>query len=65
MCDICLKSPCDHRCPNAPDPAPVYVCDGCGSRICEGEFVWHIMEEVYCEDCIDSFRSIAELAEDY
>ncbi len=26
MCDICLKSPCDPRCPNAPESDPVYDC---------------------------------------
>ncbi len=65
ICDICLKSPCDPRCPNAPDPVPVYICDGCGSPILEGEDAWHIQQEVYCEHCIDGFRSVAEFVGDY
>lgn len=65
MCEICLKSPCDPRCPNAPDPKPVYICDGCGHDIVEGEDAWHVLDEVYCEKCIDSFRIIAEYIGDY
>lgn len=63
MCDVCLKAPCDPRCPNAPDPTPVFICDGCGRPICEGEDAWHIQHEVYCERCIDDFRSTAEVVE--
>lgn len=65
MCDICHTSPCNSRCPNAPDPMPCYICDGCGGNICEGESVWHIQQEVYCAECIESFRSEAEYIGDY
>ena len=30
MCMICGQSPCDSRCPNAPDPPAVYTCAHCG-----------------------------------
>lgn len=59
MCYICLKSPCDFRCPNAPDPPDVYVCSGCGHAITEGEDYWDIMGEQWCEKCIDNARGVA------
>lgn len=64
MCDVCLKSPCDARCPNAPDPPAVFICSECGRSILEGDDVYHVMEETYCEKCIDGFRSIAEFIGD-
>lgn len=64
MCAECLQTPCHPRCPNAPDPEPVFVCDGCGRDICVGEHVWRVAQEVYCEQCIDSFCSVAEAVED-
>lgn len=60
MCDICLKSPCDPRCPNAPDPPRVYVCSGCGDDILDGDDYWDIMGEQWCEDCIEDSRKVAE-----
>ena len=65
MCEICLQAPCNPRCPNAPEPKAVFICDGCGHPIYEGDDAWHIQHEVYCEECIDSFRSTAEKVEDY
>ena len=61
MCMECLKSPCDPRCPNAPDQddIPVFVCSGCGRDIVDGEDYWDIMDEQWCEECIDKARQIA------
>ena len=64
MCYICLKSPCDPRCPNAPDPPHVYVCSGCGHSIYEGQRVWHIQGEQYCKRCIDRAEEVAEFDSD-
>lgn len=61
MCRECMQYPCNPRCPNAPEPQSVFICDGCGQIIYEGDYVWHILYEVYCESCIDSFRSTAEV----
>ena len=33
MCDVCRQSPCDPRCPNAPEPEAVYKCRNCGRRL--------------------------------
>ena len=64
MCDICLKTPCDPHCPNAPEPPAVFVCSGCGKDILDGEDYWDILGEQFCENCIDDSRKTAE-AEDY
>lgn len=60
MCEICLKVPCDSRCPNAPEPPHVYICSGCGESIYDGEDVWHIMGEQFCEICINNAREVAQ-----
>ncbi len=60
MCEICLKHPCDNRCPNAPEPKTVFICSGCGEEIKEGYDYWDILGEQFCEDCIGSMRRTAE-----
>ena len=60
MCDVCLKSPCDPRCPNAPEPQTVFICSGCGEHILDGDDYWEILGEQFCESCIDEFRRTAE-----
>lgn len=60
MCEICMKSPHDPRCPNAPEPPTVYVCSGCGADIVDGEDYWEILGEQFCESCIDDSRKTAE-----
>lgn len=35
MCAMCGSSPCVSRCPNAPEPKPVYECSRCGYGIQE------------------------------
>lgn len=66
ICDICLKSPCHPRCPNAKDPKeiPVFVCSGCSREIKDGEDYWYILGEQFCEDCIDDARRIAEAVDE-
>lgn len=59
MCDICRFSPCDPRCPNAPEPPIVYVCSGCGEMIRDGDDYWDLMGEQWCESCIDDARGTA------
>ena len=59
MCEICLKKPCHSTCPNASEPPTVYICSGCGHPILEGESVWHILGEQFCEECISETRTEA------
>lgn len=33
MCDECRMHPCHPRCPNAPEPRALFVCDECGLNI--------------------------------
>ena len=60
MCEICHRSPCHPRCPNAPDPIPVFVCSGCGQDIEVGVDYWDVLGEQYCEYCIDEAREVAD-----
>lgn len=59
MCDICLKSPCDPRCPNSHDPPIVFVCSGCGRYIHDGDDYWEFLGEQFCERCVDNARQEA------
>lgn len=65
MCDVCLKSPCDPRCPNAPEPEEitVYVCSGCSVEIKDGQYVYEFLGEQFCETCVDKARKIARAVE--
>lgn len=60
MCEICHRSPCHPRCPNAPDPPAVFICSGCGHEIYEGEEYWDILGEQYCTYCVDEAMTEAE-----
>ena len=64
MCMECLKSPCDPRCPNAPDQEEIVVfeCSRCGRKIFDGEDCWNIDDEKWCECCIDNARQTARAA---
>ena len=61
ICEICRMAPCDPRCPNAPEPVEVYECDECGCGIREGEYVFKLGDQVYCEECIRNSREEVEL----
>lgn len=65
MCQECRRSPCDPRCPNAPEPEeiPVYVCSGCGREIMDGEDYWTFLNEQFCETCVDKARDTARAVE--
>lgn len=65
MCSECWQTPCHPRCPNAPEPPAVFICSECGGKIYEGDDAYHVLEEVYCEDCIRSFCRTAEFIGDY
>lgn len=51
MCDICRKTPCDSRCPNAPEPPIVFECYNCGKPIRVGDDYLKIGAERYCIKC--------------
>ena len=60
MCEICLKSSCDPRCPNAPEPPTVFVCSGCGDFIYDGDDYYEVLGEQWCENCMNDMRRVAE-----
>ena len=60
MCDICRQFPCPSGCPNAAEPRTVFVCSGCDQDIYEGDNVFHIMGEQFCETCIQNAKEEAE-----
>lgn len=59
MCDICMKNPCDPRCPNAPEPPSVFICSGCGDFIYDGDDYWDILDEQWCKECIEEMKKVA------
>lgn len=62
MCSLCLKTPCDSRCPNAPEPKPVVNCKECGVGIFEGERFCDSEKGPICEDCMDDM-TVSEMLE--
>lgn len=60
ICEICKKSPCDARCPNAPEPPLVHECESCGAEIREGDTYYNLDGVPYCEECIEAAREEAE-----
>ena len=57
MCAICRRSPCDPRCPNAPDPPTVYTCEECGEGILVGDEFAEIGDRQYHIDCLESLST--------
>ena len=62
MCSVCLTTPCNPRCPNAPEPVPVYTCDWCNEPIFENEEYMETPEGPVCKECIEGM-SVAEFME--
>lgn len=57
MCSVCLQNPCDSRCPNAPEPDPIYECDKCGCGIFQGEKFFDGPDGYICKKCIDEMTA--------
>lgn len=55
MCSICRQSPCNPRCPNAPDPPAAFYCHDCGEPIYPGDEYVHVDGVEYCYNCIDDY----------
>lgn len=51
ICVGCRLTECDARCPEAPEPKVVAICDKCGEEIHAGERAFRIDGDVFCEDC--------------
>lgn len=57
MCSVCMSNPCHPRCPNAPEPEPVYTCDKCGYGIFAGDKFFDGPEGYICEECLDDMTT--------
>lgn len=57
MCTICLKSPCDIRCPSAPEKKTACVCKTCGDGIDEGQEYAKIDDDYHHIECLDDMTT--------
>lgn len=62
MCSECLMSPCHPRCPNAPEPTPIFRCRVCGEGIYEGDKYFDDGNSEICSECMDDM-SVEEMLE--
>lgn len=62
MCPICLKIPCNLRCPNAAEPKAIYQCSVCGEGIFQWQKYFETVEGYICDGCIEDM-SAKELME--
>lgn len=53
MCSLCLRIPCDRRCPNAIEPKPVMICSVCNEGIFEGNRFYDSNKGPVCEACLE------------
>ena len=67
MCEICRQSPCDNRCPNAPDRilTVIGVCENCGDYLYSDNTFWRDNDcNRFCsKDCVEEFYGIEEVDE--
>lgn len=61
MCQECRCHPCHPRCPNAPEPRVVTTCEMCGEDILEGDTIYVIGDDTFCEECIRDSEKEAEI----
>lgn len=52
MCSVCLRSPCDSRCPNAPELEPKHICIRCEEGIYESDSFFQSEEGPICAECM-------------
>ena len=62
MCAECLRTPCDPRCPNAPEQEHIYECENCDGGIIPGDDFVEINGKYYHVDCLD-VEELLELLE--
>ena len=61
MCSICLKNPCNKKCPNYTPPKAFHYCSICSEGILNGE---EYIENDCCEyahlECVDYGKDLAK-----
>jgi hypothetical protein len=63
MCMECGQTPCNPRCPNAPEPKHCERCSECGAKLYVGDGYYEVDGSIYCEDCMTGFHRYAEMEE--
>ncbi len=63
MCEVCLRTPCHPRCPNAKESKIVGECKHCGEPIYDGSEYWtdddnNIYESRVCAELYYGIRQI-------
>ena len=53
MCSICLKKPCDSRCPNA-IRISIEICSECREGIYEGDEYFDSFSGPICKECMEN-----------
>lgn len=63
MCEICRQTPCNSRCPNAPEPEPVKTCVKCGEGIYQGDEYFDGSDGPVCKECMEdmSYWEVLEI----
>lgn len=63
MCEICRQTPCNSRCPNAPETEPVEKCLKCGDGIYQGDGYFDGPDGPICENCMEdmSYSEVLEI----
>jgi len=63
-CPECHQIGSHHsRCPEASSPVAVYECTECGYEIYDGDTYYRVGWKIYCKDCIEYCKHIAESGE--
>lgn len=65
MCKECRQTPCHPRCPNAGEPPVVCRCDNCDAEIREGDTMYVIGDNTFCEDCVRNGSTYAEMDDEF
>ena len=63
MCNECRQKPCDNRCPNANSPPVIDNCCRCKKDIFDGDIIYKIDNETWCDECVEDTKTTAELEE--
>lgn len=61
MCEVCRRSRCDSRCPNAPEEPVFAECEHCGADIHYGDKYYDLAGHKICAKCITSAEEYAEI----